>query len=204
MRRMFYLFTCIFFVQFFVSCRGGVWSTRKELSPIEGPVVYALSIKLMDENWIDQELGRIPLLIEETRDGKNIMRVRVLPSGDIKLPGITRDDIVFRWKLESCDVSRIDDSYTITLVLEYVKLPGNVTQTLHKGDVSTCIYYGDVPAGEVDARMLVHRAADGSFSVVLKNDNISCIADLDARAFIKDPGFVQQSLDLKLVLPCAD
>lgn len=178
------------------------YMTYRETRLPERPMVYPLAVKLMDVNWIDQELGRIPLLIEETRQGNRITKVRVEPTGDIRLPSCGTDDIAFRWKVESCTAARVDEPYTLSLRLTYVRYPGDCTQIIDNGSTRTTIWY-DSYGREAYARVLVHRSAEGAFTMEVKNDIISGSSDFEPQFFIQNPGFWQQSLDLQLQ-PCVN
>ena len=158
------------------SCEWTQVSAHKTTTFPQRPMVYPLSLKLMDVNWIDQELGRIPLLIEEKREGELITDVRVQPMGDIRLPGLGSDDIAFRWHVESCNATRGNQPYTLVLKLTKCRYPGKEVQTIVGRNTITTIEY-DVYGQETYARVLVHRAADGSFSMSLKNDIISGIGE---------------------------
>ena len=175
------------------------WHTEKQVAVPQRPQVYSLSVKLMDVNGIDQELGRIPLLIEETREGGRITKVRVEPTGDIRLPGMGVDgDKAFRWEVVSCDAARADEPYTLTLKLALCTYPGVLTQSAEAKNRTTLVsvgMYGNVAY----ARVLVHRAADGAFSMELKNDIISSPAKIAPEEFMDNPGFLQRDLVLKLV-----
>lgn len=166
-------------------------------------MVYPLAVKLMDVNWIDQELARIPLLIEETRKGNRITKVRVEPTGDIRLPGGGAEDVAFRWHVESCNATRVDAPYTLSLRLTYIYYPGEATQIIDNGTTKTTHWYYTSNGRESYARVLVHRAADGTFSMELKSDIISEECDVEPQRYIKNPGVWQQTLDLQL-LPCVD
>ena len=182
------------------SCVWTQVSTHKTTTFPQRPMVYPLYLKLMDVNWIDQELGRIPLLIEEKREGELITDVRVQPMGDIRLPGLGSDDIAFRWHVESCNATRVNQPYTLVLKLTKCRYPGKEVRTIVSSNTITTHEY-DVYGREDYARVLVHRAADGSFSMSLKNDIISGIVLYSPHHYIQNPGFFQQSLQLQLV-PC--
>lgn len=182
------------------SCARTQVSTYKTTNFPQRPMVYPLYLKLMDVNWIDQELGRIPLLIEEKREGELITDVNVQPMGDIRLPGQGCDDIAFRWYVESCNASRVNQPYTLVLKLTKCRYPGKEVRTIVSSNTITTHEY-DVYGREDYARVLVYRAADGSFSMSLKNDIISDIEEYSPQLYIQNPGFFQQSLQLQLV-PC--
>lgn len=195
MKRLFAIFSFGAFISTMVSCTS-VLSHKDTILP-NRPMVYSMGVRLMDVNWIDQELCRIPLLIEETRQGKRITKVRVEPTGDIRLPGCGTDDIAFRWKVESCTASRADEPYTLSLRLTYVCYPGDCTQIIDNGRARTTICYYSY-GREAYARVLVHRTAEGEFSMEVKNDIISGYTDIEPQLFIRNPGFWQQSLYLQL------
>ena len=174
------------------------WRTEKTVSLPARPMVYPLAVKLMDVNWVKQELGRIPLLIEETRAGERITGVRVEPTGDIRLPGMT--DSAFRWKLLSCNATRINEPYKLRLRLILERYSGAAKQYITAGGITTYINYGDVPSAEWNADIEVERCADGSFVLRKLCDNISLLSDVEAHRYIKQPDFWQQSLDFELEL----
>ena len=184
------------------SCVWTQVSTHKTTTFPQRPMVYPLYLKLMDVNWIDQELGRIPLLIEEIREGELITDVRVQPTGDIRLTGLGSDDIAFRWHVESCNATRVDQPYTLVLRLTKCRYPGKKVQTIVSSKTIKT-YEFDVYGRETYARVLVQRASDGSFSMSLKNDIISGIEEYSPHHYIQNPGFFQQSLQLQLV-PCVE
>ena len=179
-----------------VSCT--TYKTYKETRFPDSPMVYSLALKLMDVNWIDQELAHIPLMIEETRQGNLITKVRVEPTGDIRLPGGGADDVAFRWHVESCTATRVDAPYTLSLRLTYIVYPGEITQIIDDGTTKTTLWYTS-NGRESYARVLVYRAADGTFTMELKNDIISEECDIEPHHFIRNPSFWQQSLELQLV-----
>ena len=172
------------------------WRTEKTVSQPARPMVYPLAVKLMDVNWVNQELGRIPLLIEETRAGERITGVRVEPTGDIRLPGMA--DSAFRWKVLSCNATRINEPYTMVLKLEWRTYPGVLTHVLEESQRTTSVavdMYGNVAW----ARVMVNRAVDGSFSMSIKDDTISGGESYSAEVFIPNPDYFQRDLKLKLV-----
>ena len=177
------------------------WHTEKRVAVPQRPQVYSLSVKLMDVNGIDQELGRIPLLIEETREGGRITKVRVEPTGDIRLPGMGVDgDKAFRWEVVSCDAARADEPYTLRVRLFLVKYGGEVRQVFTDGDTAVCWDYGKCPPAEWNADIEVKRGADGMFCMKTLCDNISVLTDIEPQQYMKQPSFLQQSLDLELEL----
>ena len=172
------------------------WRTEKTVSLPARPMVYPLAVKLMDVNWVNQELGRIPLLIEETRAGERITGVRVEPTGDIRLPGMA--DSAFRWKLLSCNATRINEPYTMVLKLEWRTYPGVLTHVLEESQRTTSVAV-DMYGNAAWARVMVNRAVDGSFSMSIKDDTISGGESCSAEAFIPNPDYFQRDLKLKLV-----
>ena len=172
------------------------WRTEKTVSLPARPMVYPLAVKLMDVNWVNQELGRIPLLIEETRAGERITGVRVEPTGDIRLPGMT--DSAFRWKLLSCNATRINEPYTMVLQLEWRTYPGVLTHVLEESQRTTSVAV-DMYGNAAWARVMVNRAVDGSFSMSIKDDIISGGESCSAEVFIPNPDYFQRDLKLKLV-----
>ncbi len=165
-------------------------------------MVYPLELKLMDVNWINQELGRIPLFIEETYNGNQITRVRVEPTGDIRLPHMGKyGDKALRWSVVSCNASRADAPYTLKLNLDLVQYAGKSTQQHTRGDVVTTFDYGIAPASTYNAILEVQRHADATFTFKILHDNISKLTDVEPHHYLQQPAFWQQSLDLQLELP---
>lgn len=173
--------------------------TEKRVALPQCPQVYSLCVKLMDVNWIDEELVRIPLLIEETREGDRITKVRVEPTGDIRFPGKGADeDYAFRWEVVSCDAERADGPYTLVLRLTWCIYPGVLTHVEESKNKTTCVSV-DMYGSKAYAKVLVHRAADGTFSMELKNDIISSSAKIAPEVFMTNPDFWQRDLELRLV-----
>lgn len=168
------------------------------------PMVYSLGVKLMDVNWVNQELCRIPLLIEETRQGNRITKVRVEPTGDIRFPGMGEfNDKACRWTVEACDAERVDAPYTLRLRLSLIKYSGHSEQQLIKGGVKKIFDYGVASGSEWDAVIEVRRSSDSTFTMHIEHDNISKLKDVEPHQYMKNPGCFQQTLDLQLQL-CDD
>lgn len=195
MKRLFAIFSFGAFISTMVSCTS-VLSHKDTILP-NRPMVYSMGVRLMDVNWIDQELCRIPLLIEETRQGKRITKVRVEPTGDVRLPG-RFDDKACRWTLESCNAMWVDKPYTLRLRLSLLKYSGHSQQQLAYAGINTTIDYGVSPMGEWDAVIEVHRYADSTFDMQIVSDNISKLQDIEPHQYMKNPGMLQQTLDLQL------
>ena len=179
------------------SCTSSTY--HKEVILPERPMVYPMSVKLMDVNWVNQELCRIPLLIEETRQGNRITKVRVEPTGDIRFPGMGEfNDKACRWTVEACDAERVDAPYTLRLRLSLMKYSGHSEQQLIKGGVKKIFDYGVASGSEWDAVIEVHRYADSTFDMQIVSDNISKLQDIEPHQYLKNPGMLQQTLDLQL------
>lgn len=179
------------------SCTSSTY--HKEAILPERPMVYPMSVKLMDVNWVNQELCRIPLLIEETRQGNRITKVRVEPTGDIRFPGMGEfNDKACRWTVEACDAERVDAPYTLRLRLSLMKYSGHSEQQLIKGGVKKIFDYGVASGSEWDAVIEVRRYADSTFDMQIVSDNISKLQDIEPHQYLKNPGMLQQTLDLQL------
>ena len=197
MKRLFAIFSLGACITTTVSCTSV--SSHKDTILPNRPMVYSMGVKLMDVNWVDQELGRIPLLIEETRQGKRITKVRIEPTGDVRLPGCYGDKAC-RWTLESCNAEWVDKPYTLRLRLSLIKYSGHYQQQLIKGGIKTIFDYGVSNESEWDAVIEVHRHADSSFAMHIVSDNISMLQDVEPHQYLKNPGPFQQTLDLHLQL----